>query len=102
MPIHLAAPYGHTKIVEFLATKIENTNPPKPDGWTPIHLATVVGHADIVKFLVPKVKNPNSSLPNGKTAAKLAAERNHQDILNVFEINQALNDSFCYSMFKDI
>ena len=71
-------------------------------GWTPIHLASFRGHADIVKFLVSKVKNPNSSLPNGKTAAKLAAERNHQDILNVFEINQALNDSFCYSMFKDI
>ena len=49
-----------------------------------------------------RTKNPNSSLPNGKTAAKLAVERNYQDILNVFEINQALNDSFCYSMFKDI
>ena len=93
-PMHLAARMGHTEIVEFLTSKIENPNPPKPDGWTPIHLATIGGHTDIVKVLVPKVKNPNSSLPNGKTAAKIAAERNHQDILNIFEINQALNDSF--------
>ena len=29
-PIHLAARYEHTKIVKFLASKIENPNPPKP------------------------------------------------------------------------
>ena len=34
MPIHVAACYGHTKIIEFLASKVENPNPPKPNGWT--------------------------------------------------------------------
>ena len=66
MPIHVAVPLGNTEIVKFIATKIKNPNPPKPDGWTPIHLATDQGHAEIVNFLVSKVKNPNSSLPNGK------------------------------------
>ena len=65
-------------------------------------LATYYGHTEIVKFLALKVKNPNSSLPNGKTAAKIAAERNHEDILKIFEFNQAFNDTFCYTMFKDI
>ena len=50
MPIHLAAPYGHTKIVKLLASKIENLNPPKPNGWTPIHLAACFGHTEIVEW----------------------------------------------------
>ena len=43
-PVLLAARYGHTEIVKFLADKVENPNAPNPDGWTPFQLAFFNGH----------------------------------------------------------
>ena len=38
-PLHIAAYFGHTKIVKFMVTIVENPNPPRADTWTPFHLA---------------------------------------------------------------
>ena len=51
-PIHIAATYGHTAIVKFIAS-IEDTNPnnPRTDGWTAIHIAAQWGHVKITRPL---------------------------------------------------
>merc|ERR1711981_1393734 len=80
-PLHLAARYGHVRIVEFLAPLVDNPNAPKPDGWTPLHLAARYGHVKIVEFLAPLVDNPNAPMPNGWTPLHLAARNGHVKIV---------------------
>ena len=38
-PLHLAAKFGHLKILEYLMDFVENLDIQDVDGWTPLHLA---------------------------------------------------------------
>ena len=58
-PIYTASAKGHTDIVKFLASKVENPNKSRNDGVTPITVASLKGHVEIVEFLASKVDNPN-------------------------------------------
>ena len=64
------------KFSNFLASKVENVNAPKPEGWTPIQLAAKKGFTEIVKILASKVDNPNAIAPNGLTPLELAIQNN--------------------------
>ena len=45
--VHLAAAYGHAKVVHWLCLNLQDQ-----DGNTPMHLAVVLGHKDVVRILV--------------------------------------------------
>ena len=51
-PLHLAAQYGHTEIVELLLKKESiDVNAKDKDERTPLHFAALNGHTDTVKHL---------------------------------------------------
>lgn len=50
-PMHLAASYGHTKVVEFLLSNPANPNLKDWQGATPLVLSTIRGHHDIARLL---------------------------------------------------
>ena len=77
-PIFIAARYGFTNIVKFMASYGETLNlnakmPGRPREWTIMLLAARHGYTEIVKFLAPKVKNPNAPTHDGWTPIQMAA-----------------------------
>ena len=83
-PILIASENGHIDIVKFLASKVDDPNPPNNGGITPIHVATFHGHTEIVKFLATKIDNPNppvANIPNNNTPLQIARRKKHSDIV---------------------
>ena len=85
-PIHLAAANGHTEIVKFLASKMENPNESRrgdllDDGATPIHFAAQSGHIKIVEFLESLIEDPNIPGTDGRTPIYTAAANGHTEIV---------------------
>ena len=63
-PLHVAAQYGHTDIVEVLLGAAADPNlPPNLPSYlrTPLHVAAEYGHTDIVQVLLGAAADPNRS-----------------------------------------
>jgi len=79
-PAHIAAIFGYTNIVIFIASYTENINAPMSNGVTPLHIAAKFGSTEIFKFLAPQVKNPNAPGPGGWTPLHIAARYGSTEI----------------------
>ena len=80
-PTHIAARFGYTNIVLFVASYSESINAPNSYGWTPLHIAAWFGSTEIFKFLAPQVQNPNAPGPDGWTPLQYASQQNHSEIV---------------------
>uniref|UniRef100_A0A3B4GQI2 Myotrophin-like n=1 Tax=Pundamilia nyererei TaxID=303518 RepID=A0A3B4GQI2_9CICH len=54
-PLHYAADFGQTDVVEFLISKGADINAPDKHGFTPLMTACFEGHLSCVKLLLEKV-----------------------------------------------
>ena len=81
LPIHLASAKGHTEVVKFLASKIDNLNVLDHYGNVLMHYAAANGHLEIVKFIASKVENPNFITNYGMCPFKLACKNNHNEVI---------------------
>ena len=54
-PLHYAADYGQTEVLQYLVSKGANQNAKDKHGITVILAAIWEGHTDCVKFLLQKV-----------------------------------------------
>ena len=79
-PTHIAARFGYTNIVVFVASYSDNINAPRSDGVTPLQIAVSFGSTEIVKFLAPQVENPNAPGLQGWTPLQIAAEHGRTEI----------------------
>ena len=81
-PIHIAAYYGFTDVVEIL-TKRENFSPMVEAllGETPMHFAALNGHLDVLKILVDLTDNPLAPCRLSKTPLDIAKQKGHGDIV---------------------
>ena len=55
-PLHFAADYGQTEVLQYLVSKGANHNAKDKHGITVILAAIWEGHTDCVKFLLQKVR----------------------------------------------
>ena len=88
-PIHLAAWYGETEIVRFLAPITHNPIVPNENGETPIHFAISsyqqfaprknVNPVDTLRILTQFTNNPNAPNNYGETPIFLAAQNEDAD-----------------------
>ena len=62
-PLHVAAAWGHHKIVELIIGRLDNKNPASLDGITPLHRAAEKGHYEICELIIGNVldRNPRAS-----------------------------------------
>ena len=79
-PTHIAAVFGCTNIVIFVASYTEDVNVPRSDGWTPLHIAAQYGSTEIFKILAPQVENPNDPNPDELTPLHIAAQYGSTEI----------------------
>ena len=76
--MHVAVFKSNIRLVEFIASYMNNPNPQMDDGATPLfHVCSNGIQIEIVKFLVSKVENPNEGMHNGATPIYLAAQNGH-------------------------
>ena len=92
-PLHLAAFFGHAKIVELHAALAGNhkfvagvlighgadVNAPDAQGWRPLHLAAANNNMDAIKALIAQGADVHAANGEAKTALSLATERNHRE-----------------------
>ena len=84
-PLHIAAYYGLTQVVEKLTKNKLGNNVYSPMveallGETPIHFAALNGHLNVVKILVDLTDNPLPSCRMSKTPLDFAKQNGHDDI----------------------
>lgn len=72
MPLHLAADFGQTDVVEYLISKGANVNAPDKHGLTPLISACFEGHASCVKILLEKGADKDCKGPDGISALEAA------------------------------
>ena len=85
-PLHIAAYYGLSEVVEKLTKNKLGNNVYSPMveallGETPIHFAALNGHLDVVKILVDLTDNPLPSSRMSKTPLDFAKQNGHDDIV---------------------
>ena len=86
-----------------MATKVENVNAPKPNGWTPVHFAAKGGHTEIIKMIGSVVDNPNVPLPDGRTPLHLAIEHKQKETaIALFKILNNKIDSNSEEILKTL
>eukprot|EP01103_Thecamoeba_quadrilineata_P013769 TRINITY_DN3919_c0_g1_i2.p1 TRINITY_DN3919_c0_g1~~TRINITY_DN3919_c0_g1_i2.p1 ORF type:complete len:433 (-),score=103.34 TRINITY_DN3919_c0_g1_i2:208-1506(-) len=82
--IHVAADWGHTKVVESILEKTNvNIDEPDADGYTPLHLAARSGHKECVILLIKR---------GAKLTQKTHAGHTPLDISKSYEIMEILSD----------
>ncbi|KAI3366684.1 hypothetical protein L3Q82_009354, partial [Scortum barcoo] len=67
-PLHLAADFGHTEVVEFLISKGADVNAPDKYGITPLLCACFENHLSCVKVLLEKGADKDKKGPDGLSA----------------------------------
>uniref|UniRef100_A0AAZ1XEC4 Myotrophin n=1 Tax=Oreochromis aureus TaxID=47969 RepID=A0AAZ1XEC4_OREAU len=72
-PLHYAADFGQTDVVEFLISKGADINAPDKHGFTPLMTACFEGHLSCVKLLLEKGADKDQKSPDGMTALEAAA-----------------------------
>ena len=85
-PIHFAALYGITRVVDKM-TKMMETPIIKETFWrrNPIHLAAKKGHLDCVQILVGFTDHPLAVDDFGFTPIKIAYMWNHIEVVNFLD-----------------
>jgi len=83
-PLHVAAFYGNTEMVEYLISKGANINTPVAHGETALHFASQNGHLETVKILLNKgAKKDVKARWDGHTALHLAALFNRKEVVKL-------------------
>lgn len=80
-PLHLAAHYGHTAIIELLLAAGANLNARAENsiGNTPLMSAIAGGHLQLAELLLRRGADPTLSDKNGLSAAQLALANGHME-----------------------
>ncbi|CAL1546674.1 unnamed protein product [Lymnaea stagnalis] len=65
LPLHYAADYGQTEVIEYLISKGAKVNEPDKYGISPLLSAIFEGHTASVKLLLEKGANKNEKSPEG-------------------------------------
>jgi len=86
-PLHMAAEYGRTEIVEYLVVHCKaDCNKEDESGQTPLHLAAKWGRAEIVKLLVENGKADSSKEDHfGTTPLMLARKESKADVVKYLQ-----------------
>lgn len=80
-PLHLAAHYGHSALVEVLISMGAQINARSENalGNTPLMAAIAGGHLELATYLMKRGADPTMSDKNGLTAAQLALSYGHME-----------------------
>ncbi|KAK3794181.1 hypothetical protein RRG08_049581 [Elysia crispata] len=65
LPLHYAADYGQTDVLEYLLSKGAKVNAPDKYGITPLLSAIFEGHTSSVKLLLEKNADKTGKSPDG-------------------------------------
>jgi ankyrin repeat protein len=82
-PLHVAATYGYSEIVEFLLNHGADPNIREKYGCTPLHYATWFGNSKVVKVLLNHGADPNIRDKQGATPLHYAAAFDYPKIVEV-------------------
>ena len=82
-PIHIAASFGHTKIVKYFIENSEGLTAQNNSGHTPLYLAIINLHSTIFRIIIETVSEDHILKPikNGKNVIHIAAERGQLDFV---------------------
>lgn len=88
-PLHLAAKYGHKRIVNDLLQHHCNVNVEHISGGisgiTPLHVVSIEGHTSIARLLIKAGADPLLMTSAGKTPLDLAIENDYRDVARVLK-----------------
>jgi ankyrin repeat protein len=82
-PLHYAAAYSHTNIVELLLANKADVNAKDRYGETPLHLAASKGEKAIVKLLLATKAEVNARSNSGETPLHLAVISGDKDAVKI-------------------
>ncbi|XP_028152501.1 ankyrin-1 isoform X2 [Diabrotica virgifera virgifera] len=83
-PIHLAAQYNQTEMLEYFFKMGISVNFQTVDGYSLLHVAAIFGRSQMVTFLLQKGANIEGKIVSrGTTALHLASSSNHCDVIQV-------------------
>lgn len=74
-PLHLAAQFGHWKVMTELVKAGADLEAKNSAGSTPLHVAAQKGHSTAMEALIDAGANPDTRLPCGETPLYSAAVR---------------------------
>lgn len=78
--LHLAAAFGHEKIVKLLLARLADVNVPSENDYTSLHMATEQGLQNIMKLLTDhSMDSLNAQTVDGNTPLHLAIHFKHVD-----------------------
>ncbi len=80
-PLHTAAVWGHTDMVEFLCDRGMDVNAQDVDGRTPLHLASALNDIAILQILLKNGADVHVKNDDGATAADIATEEECKGLL---------------------
>jgi len=80
-PLHYAADYGQTEVLEYLINKGANVNLADKHGISPLLAAIWEGHTKCVKLLLTKGASKNGTTPDGKTYLEVAEKDDIRELL---------------------
>lgn len=82
-PLHDAARYGRSKVIEFLISKGAHLITQDNSGWTPLHWAIRHGHAEALEVLIAHGADITTTDYRNKLPIFLAAESGHEGVLSI-------------------
>ena len=82
-PLHLAATYGHQRIIQLLLSHKADVNSRSRTEATPLHLASQEGHLASVVTLLQAGADPLLPKHDGQLPIHLAAQRNHVEVVRI-------------------
>jgi ankyrin repeat protein len=98
---HSAVQGGILSVIKMMIEKKDEVNEKNVYGLTPLHLAAYFGHIDAVKLLISSKAEINERDFSGKSPYHLALENNQTVIVEFFKIQEDLDTSYEFPVFKD-
>uniref|UniRef100_A0A914ZLA3 Myotrophin n=1 Tax=Parascaris univalens TaxID=6257 RepID=A0A914ZLA3_PARUN len=80
-PIHYAADYGHTGVIEYLINIGADVNVTDVHGITALLAAVFEGHKDVVVLLLSKGARRDTTAPDGRSILDCTSEDDIKQIL---------------------
>ncbi|KAK6184410.1 hypothetical protein SNE40_001934 [Patella caerulea] len=80
-PLHFAADYGQSEIVEYLIQNGADVNACDIHGISPLLAAVWEGHSECVKILLQKGASKNGKSPDGTSYLDCAEKQEIKDLL---------------------